>query len=766
MKKLELLAPAGSKEKLIGAINAGADAVYLAGKRFGARAYANNFTDEEIIEVIHYAHMRGVFVYVTINTIIFNDEIDEFLSYADFLVKHHVDALIIQDLGMMYLLRRRYPKMILHASTQANAHDVDQVRFLKEIGINRVILARETPIDIIKKIKKEIDIEIEVFVQGALCVSFSGQCLMSSMLQKRSGNRGECAQPCRMSYALYKDGRRVSDQSYLLSTKDLMTLDYLQELIELGVESIKIEGRMRKAEYVIQAVLSYRHQIDAIYEHKINQLHDHDLDKLNRVFNRKFTKGFMFSEVPFDINHDDRPNHMGTDLGVVVGYQKNKVKIRLVDDLHINDGYRILSDKDYGDQVSRILGPKTIVPSAKSGEIIELDVKEPIKVGSKVIKTTDHMLEDELSTYLNPNYKKIAIKGKVIAYPNQKMVLELKFLDHVVIKESGDILEYASKHPTTQMMIVDQISKLGNTPFYFDQLDVKTDSQAFISVKLINQLRRDAISLLEEKMTDRIDQHIFCELEFLPVDLTYDEHLYYKITNTSQYHHLQDKYVDLIFDEKLKLNITKNTHLPIRRRIQLKQSQVITKPTYIHEVGSLLNHQNYPVYTTEFFNVTNIYSAYLLYTYGAKRVTLSLEIPKKGIEEFSKLFIKTFGFKPHLEMLVYGKMELMISRYCPIAKTYKTKPNCQMCEKNQYALRDIKNRSFDLIHDGACNIRIMSDQPLDLISEMDQLRQMGILSFRVDFTTEKEIEIDNIIRRIDLKLTRNDSFYTIGRYLD
>ncbi|MDX9691905.1 MAG: peptidase U32 family protein, partial [Acholeplasmataceae bacterium] len=202
---MEILAPAGSMETLIGAINAGAQAVYLAGRRFGARAYAANFSDEELIQAINYAHLRGVFVYVAVNTMIYDDEISELTEYTDFLVINHVDALIVQDLGVMHLLRKRYPDLEIHASTQANAHSLDQVRFLKELGIKRVVLARETSLDIIKQIKKQIDIEIEVFVHGALCVCFSGNCLMSSMIGGRSGNRGECAQPCRLPYALIKD---------------------------------------------------------------------------------------------------------------------------------------------------------------------------------------------------------------------------------------------------------------------------------------------------------------------------------------------------------------------------------------------------------------------------------------------------------------------------------------------------------------------------------------------------------------------------------
>ena len=216
MKKIELLAPAGSQESLIGAINAGANAVYLAGKRFGARAFSNNFDDENLIEAIHYAHLRGVFVYVTINTLIFDDEVEELLSFTDLLVKNQVDALIVQDIGMMDLLTKRYPNTDIHASTQMNVHNINQAKMLKSLGVKRIVMARETPLSVIRQIKKTVDIELEVFVHGALCVSYSGNCLMSSMQGGRSGNRGQCAQPCRLTYKLIKENQAISDQSYLL----------------------------------------------------------------------------------------------------------------------------------------------------------------------------------------------------------------------------------------------------------------------------------------------------------------------------------------------------------------------------------------------------------------------------------------------------------------------------------------------------------------------------------------------------------------------
>ncbi|MFA6649601.1 MAG: peptidase U32 family protein, partial [Candidatus Izemoplasmatales bacterium] len=398
MKKIELLAPVGSKEALIGAINAKADAIYLGGKRFSARAYATNFEDEEIEEIIKYAHLRSVLVYIAVNTLIFDDEIDAFIACVDRYVNQGVDALILQDLGMIKLVHERYPKVIIHASTQINVHHINQVRFLKQLGVTRVIMARETSLETIIAIKKQIDIELEVFVHGALCVSYSGNCLFSSMVGHRSGNRGECGQLCRLPYTLLKDGVPVSEEAYLMSTKDLMTLPGLETLIKAGIDAFKIEGRMRKVDYVVQTVLSYRKAMEDVYKHQITDW-EREIDKLKRVFNREYTEGFLLGAKPFTINNSYRPNHMGVEVGKVIAFNHGKVTIRLTRDIAVGDGIRIIGTKDYGDTISRIIKDGMTVPFGKADEQVIIDSGESIEPGSVVLKTLDHELVHSLDIY-------------------------------------------------------------------------------------------------------------------------------------------------------------------------------------------------------------------------------------------------------------------------------------------------------------------------------------------------------------------------------
>ena len=306
-------------DSLKAAVMAGCDAVYLGGVLFGARAFAGNFTNEEIVYAINYAHLYGVKVYVTINTIIYDSEVERFLDYVRFLHKNNVDAVIIQDIGMFDLLRKKFPNLELHASTQMNIHNYDGALLAKKLGFKRVVMARETPIDVIKKIKEEIDIEIEVFIHGALCVSYSGECLLSALVGKRSGNRGTCAQICRKKYDFYDDDKnKLNINNYLLSTKDLCTLKYIDKLIEIGVDSLKIEGRMKRSPYVYLVTKTYRKVIDNYYNTGKLKIDENDIIELKKMFNRNFTKGFMLNEDNNNFTYDKRPNNIGIEVCIVV----------------------------------------------------------------------------------------------------------------------------------------------------------------------------------------------------------------------------------------------------------------------------------------------------------------------------------------------------------------------------------------------------------------------------------------------------------------
>ncbi|HOO44423.1 MAG TPA: U32 family peptidase, partial [Bacillota bacterium] len=392
-------------------INAGANAIYLSGKNYGARKYANNFTKEEIADMITYAHLRHVLVFVTVNTLVFEEELEELIIYTDYLVKHHVDALIVQDLGLIEYFVNRYPDTEIHASTQMNTYNSNQLSYLKGLGVSRVILARETSIDQIKVMKEAIDIDLEVFVHGALCVSYSGNCLFSSMNGGRSGNRGECAQPCRLAYRLFRNKSLIEPESYLLSTKDLMTIDHLKEIALSGVKSFKIEGRMRRPEYVVATVRAYREALD----HMMDESHEFDLERRIRElllsYNRDFTKGYLLNELPSDINQSFRPNHLGITIGKVLNFERGKTTIILSDTLSKGDGIRIPGVKDIGGEVGRILKNDMQVETADAGDTIVIDLASAVLPGSIVMKTLDKALDSSLSPYFSETYKLMDLDG-------------------------------------------------------------------------------------------------------------------------------------------------------------------------------------------------------------------------------------------------------------------------------------------------------------------------------------------------------------------
>ena len=329
MKEKELLCPVGNFEALKEAIYNGADAVYLGGKKFGARKFANNFNNEEMIEAIKFVHFYHKKIYVTVNTLLFNDEIDECLEYIKFLHENDIDAVIMQDIGLIELVHSKFPDLEIHASTQCHNHNIENINFMKSLGVKRVILAREVSLDQINK--WDTDVDLEIFVQGALCVSYSGCCLFSSLNGTRSGNRGECVGSCRLPYKL-TDGTNIyeTEGDYLLSLKDLCSLEHLKEILDSKVVSLKIEGRMKSPEYVGYVTRLYRTIIDTYYKTGEINYSLNDILNLKKLFNREFTKGYLFNENSKNIANIKSSNHIGVYLGEIIEITPKKVKNRFI----------------------------------------------------------------------------------------------------------------------------------------------------------------------------------------------------------------------------------------------------------------------------------------------------------------------------------------------------------------------------------------------------------------------------------------------------
>ena len=675
---MELLSPAGNFESLKAAILGGCDAVYLGGKLFGARAFSNNFNDEELIEAIKYAHLYGVKVYVTVNTLIYENEVDKFIKYVDFLYKNNVDALIIQDIGMMDLIRKTYPLLELHASTQMHIHNLDGVKLVENLGLKRVVLARETPISLIEEIKKNTNIETEVFIHGALCVSYSGQCLFSSLIGNRSGNRGSCAGSCRQKYNLLVNGKKVNKDEYLLSCKDLCTIEDIGKLIDIGVDSFKIEGRMKSPEYVYLVTKLYREAIDSYVNGKEIKI---DLTELKKIFNREYTKGFLFNE-KYIVN-EYRPNHLGVELGKVIKSQNNYVDILLTDELNINDGIRFINN-DVGFIVTSMFKNKKRITKGNIGDVVSVYCKD--KVFGNVVKTYDYLLNKKIDNILKIN-KKIKIKGNLEVYLNKKIKLEVTDGKNS-IAVFGNVVNEAINSPISFDRIKEQLNKLGNTIYEFSELNIVGDTNIFIPIKELNDLKNNFVNLLNEK---RLYKYEYIKKEYsidLP-DFPQERNYNILISDIKDYDK-NSNYKYIYMDENL-YNKIDDTRKVLRLDRVIEKHKEYNKKLLVGELGSLI----YKDILTDFsFNVTNSYSVAFLHNHNVKQICLSYELTDTQIKNLIDAYHNRYHKHPNLELVIYGNLEAMVSKYNINKKYNVTNSILEDRFKNKYPII-IKN---ELMH--------------------------------------------------------------------
>ncbi|MCX9012986.1 MAG: DUF3656 domain-containing protein [Candidatus Methanoperedens sp.] len=498
MHKPELLAPAGSKEALIAAVENGADAVYSGGTSFSARQYASNFTDEELERAIDYAHMRGVKAYVTVNTLVKDSELEDACKYLQFLCNAGADAVIVQDMGILRLMREQLPELPVHASTQMTLHSVEGVKFLKEMGVKRVVLARELSLEEMRRIKSETAVEIEAFIHGALCFSYSGQCLLSSMIGGRSGNRGYCAQPCRKKY-------RLSEmEGYLLSPRDLNMSEHIGALVDAGIDSFKIEGRMKRPEYVAGVVRVYRSLIDRYLESPGSfRVLKEEKHMLRQLFNRGFTTGYFSGNPGSELMSRRYPHNRGTELGRVIDYEPRKkmVSVALKAPLRIGDGIGI---GESGIIIRTMYADSQRINAAVPGSTVKIPLGDDISRGDFsrgdiVFKTYDSRLMASLETKVT---KKIPIRMAIKARIGEPVELSINDGENEVAVQGMSAFKAKNK-PLSRKMIADQLKKLGNTVFEAHEVEFETDDNIFIPVSELNSLRRDAVSQLENRRAQK-----------------------------------------------------------------------------------------------------------------------------------------------------------------------------------------------------------------------------------------------------------------------
>ena len=724
MKKHELLVPAGNMECLYQAVSNGADAVYLGCKMFGARKYASNFTNDEILEAIKYCHLYGVKVYVTMNTLVKNSEVDSFINQASFLHKNGVDALIVQDFGMICLLREKFPNLEIHASTQANISSYDVCDLYYKLGVKRVVFSRELSIDEIDSI--DVPIEKEAFIHGALCISYSGNCLMSSMLGGRSGNRGECAGTCRMLYSLIKDDKTIEKDKYLLSTKELNTSSSFKRLLDSSIYSFKIEGRMKSPLYVGFVTNLYRNLIDG---NKINL--EEENNKLKTIFNREFTNGRMFKTNDSDFMNTFSPNHKGLNIGKVIGFTKNKIKIKLDDGfvLNQNDAIRFVNvNKGF---IVNYLYDQNDKLISSSNNICYVDNKVDLMENDVVSKTQDYKLEKE---YLSiKNEKKINVIFNVYAHVGEKLVIEISDLENIISIE-GNIVEKSINSSLDETSIMSHICKLGNTPFICKGYNCDLDMNIFIPVKELNEIRRSLVNQLKEKRENK-------NIEFIEKCVSFDKKNDSNIRTCNCYFVKDKEQLDLcikypnsrvytsnreLYDEYK--NSFDNIYYFVRRELFKIKENLVNK----NVVSDYANYIGFDVIGNYSLNVTNIYTAYYLRKIGVYNVCLSVEMSEDELLDFINLYNNKFG-KCIFDILVYGRVENMI-----------IKGNILNIEKDnfKYYLIDFKDRRFPVYYDGI-NTHILNYE----CKKIDTNRFRGICNLRYDFYDENTNFIEAVVNQ-------------------
>lgn len=682
MKKVELLSPAGNMEALKAAVYAGCDAVYIGGKNFGARSYAGNFNIDEIKEATEFCHLYNVKIYVTLNTIIYETEVKAFMKYVDTLVNINVDAFIMQDIGMIDLVRKTYPEFEIHASTQMHIHNKEGVMFAKELGIKRVVLARETEIEDVAKIKEETNMEIEIFAHGALCVSYSGQCLMSYFIGGRSGNRGTCAQCCRQKYSLEIQNDKIITNKYLLSMKDLNTLENIGRLIESNIDSIKIEGRMKRPEYVFLVTKIYRKVIDSYYNCKDTKITKQDFIELEKIFNRKFTKGFLFHEDNSNIVNTYRPNHMGIKIGNIIEIKKDYIICKLDDNLSVNDGIRILED-DIGFTVTNMYVNNKQVKDVHKNDIVKIKTNKKDIKGNIVVKTTDNKQLYEIEKEIDKKNRKVNISGKIDIKYDKKICLTLKEKNNIVKVYSDKKIEKSINNKTTKEDVLKQINKLGNTVYNLTSLEINLDDNLFVPVSILNNIRREAILKLNEQRLKKINylkKDYYIDVpDFIQKK---DKSLY--VHNDKLYEYVKDKKFDNIYidyDSNIKSDKAIKSLPRVINKFDFKNDYYLLK-----EVGSIYKYKKGITDTS--LNVTNSYSIAYLHSIGIDKVTLSYELNDNLIKKILENYKERYNKNPNIELVVYGKPEVMITKYNLLKKYNQTEGYLIDRFKNKYFIKN------------------------------------------------------------------------------
>ncbi|KUK73191.1 MAG: Protease [Clostridiales bacterium 38_11] len=770
-----LLSPAGNRETFIAALKAGADAIYMGGKHFNARYSAENFTDEDLEELIKMAHLADVKVFVTVNTLLKDDEMKDVLRYVNKLYRMKADAIIVQDLGLMKLVGELLPEVVLHASTQMAVNDFYGINLLKRYNIKKNVLARETSIDRIRVIRQKTEADLEAFIHGALCNSYSGQCYISSFFGGRSGNRGRCAQTCRLAFDIIdaSTGNKINEKPiYPLSMRELNVGEKIIDLKEAGISTFKIEGRMRKPEYVDRVVRYYRGILDGKTDVKMGK-------QAEQTFNRGFTEGFVLNAFGKEMMAHENPKNRGIRLGYVRDITGSLAEIALDEDISIGDGVSV-GDGEKGFTVDNLMDPKKKekIKESTGGQRVLINNFHQLRKNEVLYKTSDIKLSNEVAETIRIGevYKKRAISFEMTIKIGEKINLKAFSGNYSVDFESPEVVTVGRTVQVTEDDIITQLSKLGGTVFELKKTDISIDSGAFVSKSVLNNLRRKAIELISDEILKRDIVNYDIQLKEKPDQSSEEKRLKISLNMTSghQFYDINFTGLDLLYlpyylidDEKADFLRRSNVKIVLSLRNAAKRLECdnafetyrqyldVINGVQVDDLDTLefaKENKMVPIYCDFQLNISNIYAADLLAIEGIHLLTQSVEINLKDMEKINKkTAIET-------EAILYSRLPLMTIRSCPfsVIKGCNDESNCQNCDVyDRYKLLDRKGYAIDLMrHRGITTL--FNPIPLNLIDKVKDLVKSGCDYVRID--EDNTININEMIS--DIRTAFDDGEYS------
>lgn len=766
-RSIEILAPAGSLDGMKAAFHAGADAVYMGGSRFGARAYADNPNEEDLKRAIDYAHIHHKKIYLTLNTLLKDNELEGMVF--DFLNPYYeegLDGVLIQDFGLLSLLRQSFPKLPVHASTQMTVTGVEMAKWLEAQGMERVVLSRELSLAEIKKIRQHTRMELEVFVQGALCYCYSGQCLMSSFIGGRSGNRGRCAQPCRLPYQM--EGEKES--RYLLSPKDMCALSDIPDLADCGVDSLKIEGRMKKSEYAALTAFLYRYYRDLYMEYGRDKFRvdAKDVERLMDLYNRGgFSNGYLYQNNGADMMCTERPNHMGVPAGIVT----KRGDIRACTDLRPGDVLEI-REKDGKKIVEWTINePVSEKSFFKPGNGKNGGTKRKLIPGTTVFRMRNPSLIEGLhEKYLRRELKE-NIQGTLRVMKDFPVMLTLTWAD-ISISLEGERAEAARNQPMSGEQLKRPIQKTGGTAFAFDKLEVETDGLCYVPNQQLNELRRRGLEALENACLKKYKRSAGFPVS-RPAAKAAEEKTDISVQKIPELHVMLTG-ADTLKRGRILAEIEEvgRVYAELHEAVQenfvtVRRLKFAGKTIYFSLPGiirdrdreKLADYINAAAEYADGWLVRNI-EAFLLVKSMFPKAAFMFDASIYSMNRRSKNFLSGLGTVKltapvelnyselkkidctDMELIVYGHQQLMISAQC----VKKTQGGCTK-QPEMIQLTDRQHKHFYVYNECEfCYNQIYNGLPTMLFDKKKEIFELSPASVRIHFTMEKEAQMKALLQ--------------------